>query len=356
MTFIFPVYKTLNSITEALRPSARLGSGSKSDRISRDFQLNFHTHNVAGPMVQLKTVLGSDSMTDKLKQSISSFQEVHEDCLKDLISKLAPGMAFDINNVGVFINPDLTLIWAKDFTLKEKALFKFDGLARQGEHFMLTVIPREIDGLRLDLDYKLKDKKGEAQFSPKIKIYDSFHKIPLQGFITKGLFGCSDRENIALVSKINVFNQDGEKINQIKHVNMHTPAFNFGWQRFLDFTKFLDKLLGKQFADDGLQKNTAVITGDMNNIFPGEEKNLYKLLKEHGFKTAFPFNEATYGSDKDGNSVYSHDLIAVGMAHREPSESLSRLSPDLIEYEVGPKETASDHRYVRAKISFPKLC
>ena len=220
---------------------------------------------------------------------------------------------------------------------------------------MLTIIPREIDGLRLELDYKLKEKKGNAEFIPKIKIYNSFHKIPLQGFITEGLFGCSDRENIALVTKINVFDKEGEKVHQIKHVNMHTPAFNFGWQRFLDFTKFLDKLLGKQFTDDGLQRNTAVITGDMNNIFPGEEKNLYKLLREHGFKSSFPFKEPTYGSDRDGNSVYCHDLIAVGNA-RKNTQKLSLPTPELISYEVGPQDTASDHRYVRAKISFPKLC
>jgi hypothetical protein len=129
---------------------------------------------------------------------------------------------------------------------------------------------------------------------------------------------------------------------------MHTPAFGVGWERLLDFAKFLDKLVSKQFNKEGKQKNTVVLAGDMNNIFPGEDKNLFKLLLKYGFETLFPFREGTYGKDKQGNSVYKHDLIAVSSPGSQPWSVIE-------EYEVGPKDTLSDHRSVAAILSLPRL-
>lgn len=129
---------------------------------------------------------------------------------------------------------------------------------------------------------------------------------------------------------------------------MHTPAFGWGWERFLDFNKFLDRLVTKQFNKEGNPKNTVVLAGDMNNIFPGEDRNLFKLLLKYGFEALFPFYEGTYGKDKQGNSVYKHDLIAVSSPNSELGQAFE-------EYKIGPMGTPSDHRAVAATLALPKL-
>ena len=170
--------------------------------------------------------------------------------------------------------------------------------------------------------------------------------------ILQQLFGCSDRENPALMTTIDVYassgNGDRHRVHRLKHINMHTPAFGLGWERLLDFSKFLDRLVTKQFNKEGNQKNTVVLAGDMNNIFPGEDKNLFKLLLKHGFEALFPFHEGTYGKDEQGNSVYKHDIIAVSSSNSEPWSAFER-------YEIGSKDTASDHRSVAATLALPKF-
>jgi hypothetical protein len=150
------------------------------------------------------------------------------------------------------------------------------------------------------------------------------------------------------MTTIDIHNDSGDIVHRLKHVNMHTPAFGVGWERLLDFAKFLDKLVSKQFNKEGNQKNTIVLAGDMNNIFPGEDKNLFKLLLKYGFETLFPFHEGTYGKDKQGNSVYKHDVVAVSSSNSEPWSAFEK-------YEIGSKDTASDHRSVAATLALPKL-
>jgi hypothetical protein len=320
-----------------------------------NIKLNFLTHNVAGPMVPLKEVLDLSSLKNGSLDSILSLQEVHKEDLDALLKDLSPnGSAIEHadsnNSVGIFSNENLTLVWAKDFTLQEKGkhIFNFDSLGRSGEHYLLTVIPRQIGDLELDLAYKLKEKDGDPSLKPKVKIYESFIKVPLKKAIIQQLFGCSDRENPALMTTINVYDGLGNRVHRLKHINMHTPAFGLGWERLLDFTKFLDRLVTKQFNKEGNQKNTVILAGDMNNIFPGEDKNLFKLLLKYGFEALFPFYEGTYGKDKDGNSVYKHDLIAVSSPELPPWSAFEH-------YEVGSKDTPSDHRSVAATLSFPRL-
>jgi hypothetical protein len=150
------------------------------------------------------------------------------------------------------------------------------------------------------------------------------------------------------MTTIDIHNDSGDRVHRLKHVNMHTPAFGLGWQRLLDFSNFLHKLVSNQFNKEGNQKNTVVLAGDMNNIFPGEDANLFKLLLQYGFEALFPFREGTYGKDKQGNSVYKHDVIAVSSPESQPWSVIKK-------YEVGSKDTASDHRSVAATLSLPKL-
>ncbi|MFM7458720.1 MAG: hypothetical protein ACKO3R_08700 [bacterium] len=302
-----------------------------------------------------KNSIFSGSLKNGSLDSILSLQEVHKKDLDALLKDLSPNASTiqyaDSNNpVGIFSNENLTLVWAKDFTLQEKGkhIFNFDSLERAGEHYLLTVIPRRIGDLELDLAYKLKEKDGDPSLKPKLKIYESFIKVPLKKAIVEKLFGCSDRENPALMTTIDVYNDSGDRVHRLKHVNLHPPAFALGWERLLNFINFLDKLVTKQFTKEGNQKNTVVLAGDMNNIFPGEDKNLFKLLLKHGFEALFPFHEGTYGKDKNGNSVYKHDLIAVSSSNSKPWSAFER-------YEIGSKDTASDHRSVAATLALPKL-
>ncbi|NBV98136.1 MAG: hypothetical protein EBR67_01325 [Proteobacteria bacterium] len=306
-------------------------------------------------MVPLKEVLDLSSLKNGTLDSILSLQEVHKKDLDALLKDLSPnGSAIehaDSNNpVGIFSNENLTLVWAKDFTLqeKDKHVFKFDSLGRAGEHYLLTVVPRQVSGLELDLAYKLKEKDGDPSLKPKVKIYESFIKVPLKKAVIEKLFGCSDRENPALKTTIDVYDGLGNRVHRLKHINIHTPAFALGWERLLAFINFLDRLVTKQINKEGNQKNTVVLAGDMNNIFPGEDKNLFKLLLKYGFETHFPFHEGTYGKDKQGNSVYKHDVIAVSSPESPPWSVIE-------EYKVGPKDTASDHRSVAAILSLPRL-
>jgi hypothetical protein len=379
VSFVLPLHRPLGRVPASLVPKPLQqrdnvvpevsGVNSTSSYLSQGSQavnikLKFLTHNVAGPMVPLKEVLDLSSLKNGSLDSILSLQEVHKEDLDALLKDLSPNGSViepaDSNNpVGIFSNENLTLVWAKDFTLQEqgKHVFNFDSLGRAGEHYLLTVIPRRVGDLELDLAYKLKEKDGDPSLQPKVKIYESFIKVPLnqairlkQAIILK-LFGCSDRENPALKTTIDVYasSDDGRhRVHRLKHINMHTPAFGVGWERLLDFAKFLDKLVSKQFNKEGKQKNTVVLAGDMNNIFPGEDKNLFKLLLKYGFETLFPFREGTYGKDKQGNSVYKHDLIAVSSPGSQPWSVIE-------EYEVGPKDTLSDHRSVAAILSLPRL-
>ena len=376
VSFVLPWHGSLGRVPASLVPEQLQGipPGNADEvldtnlvshslpRSQRDnIHLNFLTHNVAGPMVPLKDVLDLSSLKNGSLDSILSFQEVHKEDLDALLKDLSPnGSAIehaDSNNpVGIFSNENLTLVWAKDFTLqeKDKHVFKFDSLGRAGEHYLLTVIPRRVGDLELDLAYKLKDNDGDPSLKPKVKIYESFIKVPLnqairlsQAIILK-LFGCSDRENPALMTTINVYDDLGNRVHRLKHINMHTPAFGVGWERLLDFTKFLDRLVRKQFNEEGNQKNTVILAGDMNNIFPGEDANLFKLLLKYGFETLFPFREGTYGKDKQGNSVYKHDVIAVSSPESQPWSVIEK-------YEVGSKDTASDHRSVAATLALPKF-
>jgi hypothetical protein len=312
-------------------------------------------------MVPLKEVLDLSSLKNGSLDSILSLQEVHKKDLDALLKDLSPNGSViqpaDSNNpVGIFSNENLTLVWAEDFTLQDKRVFNFDSLQRAGKHYLVTVIPRNSGDLELDLAYKLQEKNGDGDPSlkPKVKLYDSFVKVPfeqairLKQWMILKLFGCSDRENPALMTTINVRDKSGKLVQKIKHVNMHTPAFNLGWERLLDFIKFLDRLVTKQFNKEGNQKNTIVLAGDMNNIFPGEDKNLFLLLLRYGFETLFPFFEGTYGKDKDGNSLYFHDLIAVSPPNSELGQAFE-------EYKIGPMDTASDHRSVAATLALPKL-
>jgi hypothetical protein len=370
VSFVLPGHKPLGRVDHSLVPKQLQGilSGNvdevldtnlvshSSPRSQRDnIHLNFLTHNVAGPMVPLKEVLDLSSLKNGSLDSILSLQEVHKKDLEALLKDLSPNGSViqpaDSNNpVGIFSNENLTLVWAKDFTLQEKdgRLFNFKGLERAGEHYLLTVIPRRIGDLELNLAYKLKQKDGDPSLKPKVKIYESFIRVPLKQAIIQQLFGCSDRENPALMTTIDIHNDSGDRVHRLKHVNMHTPAFGVGWERLLDFAKFLDKLVSKQSNKEGNQKNTVVLAGDMNNIFPGEDANLFKLLLKYGFETLFPFREGTYGKDKQGNSVYKHDVIAVSSSNSEPWSAFEK-------YEIGSKDTASDHRSVAATLALPKL-
>jgi hypothetical protein len=370
VSFVLPGHKPLGRVDHSLVPEQLQGilSGNadevldtnlvshSSPRSQRDnIHLNFLTHNVAGPMVPLKEVLDLSSLKNGSLDSILSLQEVHKKDLDALLKDLSPNGSViqpaDSNNpVGIFSNENLTLVWAKDFTLQEKdgRLFNFKGLERAGEHYLLTVIPRRIGDLELNLAYKLKQKDGDPSLKPKVKIYESFIRVPLKQAIIQQLFGCSDRENPALMTTIDIHNDSGDRVHRLKHVNMHTPAFGVGWERLLDFAKFLDKLVSKQSNKEGNQKNTVVLAGDMNNIFPGEDANLFKLLLKYGFETLFPFREGTYGKDKQGNSVYKHDVIAVSSSNSEPWSAFEK-------YEIGSKDTASDHRSVAATLALPKL-
>jgi hypothetical protein len=370
VSFVLPGHKPLGRVDHSLVPKQLQGilSGNadevldtnlvshSSPRSQRDnIHLNFLTHNVAGPMVPLKEVLDLSSLKNGSLDSILSLQELHKEDLDALLKDLSPNGSViqpaDSNNpVGIFSNENLTLVWAKDFTLQEKdgRLFNFKGLERAGEHYLLTVIPRRIGDLELNLAYKLKQKDGDPSLKPNVKIYESFIKVPLKQAIIQQLFGCSDRENPALMTTIDIHNDSGDRVHRLKHVNMHTPAFGVGWERLLDFAKFLDKLVSKQSNKEGNQKNTVVLAGDMNNIFPGEDANLFKLLLKYGFETLFPFREGTYGKDKQGNSVYKHDVIAVSSSNSEPWSAFEK-------YEIGSKDTASDHRSVAATLALPKL-
>jgi hypothetical protein len=370
VSFVLPGHKPLGKVPASLVPEQLQGilSGNadevldtnlvshSSPRSQRDnIHLNFLTHNVAGPMVRLEEVLDLQSLKNGSLDSILSLQEVHKKDLDALLKDLSPNGSViqpaDSNNpVGIFSNENLTLVWAKDFTLQEKdgRLFNFKGLERAGEHYLLTVIPRRIGDLELNLAYKLKQKDGDPSLKPKVKIYESFIRVPLKQAIIQQLFGCSDRENPALMTTIDIHNDSGDRVHRLKHVNMHTPAFGVGWERLLDFAKFLDKLVSKQSNKEGNQKNTVVLAGDMNNIFPGEDANLFKLLLKYGFETLFPFREGTYGKDKQGNSVYKHDVIAVSSSNSEPWSAFEK-------YEIGSKDTASDHRSVAATLALPKL-
>ena len=374
VSFVLPLHRPLGRVPASLVPKQLQGkeeilSGNADEVLDTNLalshssprsqtgniHLNFLTHNVAGPMVRLKEVLDLQSFRNGSLDSILSLQEVHEKDLDALLKDLSPNGSLvehvDSNNpVGVFSNENLTLVWAKDFTLQEKdgRLFNFKGLERAGKHYLLTVIPRRSGDLELGLAYKLKEKDGDSSLKPKLKIYESFIKVPLKEAILQQLFGCSDRENPALMTTIDIHNDSGHRVHRLKHVNMHTPAFGLGWERLLDFTKFLDRLVTKQFNKEGNQKNTVVLAGDMNNIFPGEDANLFKLLLKYGFETLFPFREGTYGKDKQGNSVYKHDVIAVSSPESQPWSVIEK-------YEVGSRDTASDHRSVAATLALPKF-
>ena len=364
VSFVLPLHRPLGRVPVSRLPKplqenislVRDVNSTPLQTLQRDhIKLKFLTHNVAGPMVPLKAVLDLKSLKNGLLDSILSLQEVHKDDLDALVKDLSPNVALvenvdSHNPVGIFSNENLTLVWAKDFTLQEKdgCLFNFKGLARAGEHYLLTVIPRRVGDLELDLAYKLKEKDGDPSLKPNVKIYESFIKVPLKQAIIQQLFGCSDRENPALMTTIDIHNDSGDIVHRLKHVNMHTPAFGVGWERLLDFAKFLDKLVSKQFNKEGNQKNTIVLAGDMDNIFPGEDKNLFKLLLKYGFETLFPFHEGTYGKDKQGNSVYKHDVVAVSSSNSEPWSAFEK-------YEIGSKDTASDHRSVAATLALPKL-
>jgi hypothetical protein len=367
VSFVLPLHRPLGRVDHSLVPKQLQERGSVVSEVPRvnstssqgsqavNIKLKFLTHNVAGPMVPLKEVLDLSSLKNGSLDSILSLQEVHKEDLDALLKDLSPNGSViqpaDSNNpVGIFSNENLTLVWAKDFTLQEKdgRLFNFKGLERAGEHYLLTVIPRRIGDLELNLAYKLKQKDGDPSLKPNVKIYESFIKVPLKQAIIQQLFGCSDRENPALMTTIDIHNDSGDRVHRLKHVNMHTPAFGVGWERLLDFAKFLDKLVSKQSNKEGNQKNTVVLAGDMNNIFPGEDANLFKLLLKYGFETLFPFREGTYGKDKQGNSVYKHDVIAVSSSNSEPWSAFEK-------YEIGSKDTASDHRSVAATLALPKL-
>ena len=367
VSFVLPLHGPLGRVDPSLVPKQLQERGSVVSEVPRvnstssqgsqavNIKLKFLTHNVAGPMVPLKEVLDLSSLKNGSLDSILSLQEVHKEDLDALLKDLSPNGSViqpaDSNNpVGIFSNENLTLVWAKDFTLqeKDKHVFKFDSLGRAGEHYLLTVIPRRVGDLELDLAYKLKEKDGDPSLKPKVKIYESFIKVPLKQAIIQQLFGCSDRENPALMTTIDIHNDSGDRVHRLKHVNMHTPAFGLGWQRLLDFSNFLDKLVSNQFNKEGNQKNTVVLAGDMNNIFPGEDANLFKLLLQYGFEALFPFREGTYGKDKQGNSVYKHDVIAVSSPESQPWSVIKK-------YEVGSKDTASDHRSVAATLSLPKF-
>jgi hypothetical protein len=369
-SFVLPLHRPLGRVPASLVPESlqprdntvpevtsvnSISSHSSQGSQAVNIKLKFLTHNVAGPMVRLEEVLDLQSLKNGSLDSILSLQEVHKEDLDALLKELSPNGSLiehvDSNNpVGIFSNENLTLVWAKDFTLqeKDKHVFKFDSLGRAGEHYLLTVIPRRVGDLELDLAYKLKENDGDPSLKPKVKIYESFIKVPLKKAVIEKLFGCSDRENPALMTTINVYDGLGNRVDRLKHINMHTPAFGLGWERLLDFTKFLDRLVTKQFNNEGNQKNTVVLAGDMNNIFPGEDKNLFKLLLKYGFETLFPFHEGTYGRDKQGNSVYKHDVIAVSSSNSEPWRAFEK-------YEIGSKDTASDHRSVAATLALPKL-
>ena len=368
--FVLPLYRLSGRVSASRLPKPlqeKIGvmrdvNSTPLQTLQREhLKLKFLTHNVAGPMVPLQEVLDLESLKKGSLNSILSLQEVHEKDLDALLQDLSPNASLvehvDSNNpVGIFSNENLTLVWAKDFTLqeKDKHVFKFDSLGRAGEHYLLTVIPRQVGDLELDLAYKLKEKDGDPSLKPKVKIYEYFIKVPLnqairlrQAIILK-LFGCSDRENPALMTTIDVYassgNGDRHRVHRLKHINMHTPAFGLGWERLLDFSKFLDRLVSKQFNKEGNQKNTVVLAGDMNNIFPGEDRNLFLLLLKHGFETPFPFYEGTYWS----NSVYKHDLIAVASPDLQSESAFEN-------YEIGSANTASDHRSVAATLSLPRL-
>jgi hypothetical protein len=365
MTFVLPGYKFLNDtiprdlVPKRLQgergvipenPDVILDANSASSKRSQtdNIKLNFLTHNVAGPMVTLDKVLDLQSLKNGSLDSILSLQEVHKEDLHALLRDLSPnGSAIepaDLNNpVGIFSNANLTLVWAKDFTLQEKGkhVFNFDSLQRAGENYLLTVIPHQIGDLDLDLAYKLKENDGvDPSLKPKVKIYESFIKVPKKAVIER-LFGCSERENPALETTIAVKDPSGHKVD-IKLINMHIPAFGLGWERLLNFTRFLDRLVAKQFNKEGDPKNTVVLAGDMNNIFPGEARNLFKLLLKYGFETPFPFHEGTYGN----KSVYKNDLLAVSSPGSPPWSVIEK-------YKVGPEDTLSDHRSVAMRLSVP---
>ncbi|MFZ4085733.1 MAG: hypothetical protein ACOYK1_09425 [Vampirovibrionia bacterium] len=360
---VLPFYQRFSKISPQLMPESLQErvrvlhdvNSAPLQALPRDkIRLKFLTHNVAGPMVRLKDVVDLQSLKNGSLDSILSLQEVHKEDLDALLKELSPNDSLiehvdSSNPVGIFSNENLTLVWAKDFTLQEKRVLNFDSLQRAGEHYLLTVIPRRIGDLELDLAYKLKEQDNDdLSLKPKVKLYESFIKVPLKQAIILKLFGCSDRENPALMTTINVRDKSDKLVQKIKHVNMHTPAFGWGWERLLDFTKFLDRLVTKQFNKEGKQKNTVVLAGDMNNIFPGEDRNLFKLLLKYGFETLFPFYEGTYGQDKNGDSVYKHDVIAVSSLGSAPWSVIE-------EYEVGSKKTLSDHRSVAATLALPRL-
>ena len=183
VSFVLPLHRPLGRVPASLVPKplqekegiipenadevldTNLVSHSSPRSQTGSIKLKFLTHNVAGPMVPLKEVLDLSSLKNGSLDSILSFQEVHKEDLDALLKDLSPnGSAIehaDSNNpVGIFSNENLTLVWAKDFTLQEKdgRLINFKGLERAGEHYLLTVIPRRVGDLELDLAYKLKEK------------------------------------------------------------------------------------------------------------------------------------------------------------------------------------------------------
>ncbi|MBU6197222.1 MAG: hypothetical protein KGO93_06635 [Cyanobacteria bacterium REEB446] len=147
VSFVLPLHKRLSRVpvsrlpkplqerTAVLDANLTLLKTSQRDNI----HLNFLTHNVAGPMVPLKEVLDLSSLKNGSLDSILSLQEVHKKDLDALLKDLSPNESAiehaDSNNpVGIFSNENLTLVWAKDFTLQEKGrhLFNFDSLGRAG--------------------------------------------------------------------------------------------------------------------------------------------------------------------------------------------------------------------------------
>ena len=144
VSFVLPLHGPLGRVDPSLVPKQLQGkeeilSGNADEVLDTNLalshssprsqtgniHLNFLTHNVAGPMVPLKEVLDLSSLKNGSLDSILSLQEVHKKDLDALLKDLSPNESAiehaDSNNpVGIFSNENLTLVWAKDFTLQEK--------------------------------------------------------------------------------------------------------------------------------------------------------------------------------------------------------------------------------------------
>ena len=241
MTFTIPLAPVLNRIPEKRKKNLEeenleRGKAFATDTKSRFYKLKLSSHNVAGPMTSLDNVTNIEAIASGDIDHIAFYQEVNEEDLKDLCSKIQGHEASEagkLKNFNVVSNDNVTVVYTKDFTLEaeEKRHLKFSGLDRAGEHFIVTVIPHRLGNTFLELNYKKNSKLESGDPQAKVKVYQSFHKIPIADILAHQLLGCSPRDNIALMTSISVKDQDHKLLDRVKLINIHTPAFNFGWQR-----------------------------------------------------------------------------------------------------------------------------